>query len=1062
MSGARQLKVEFAPGGSPLGEVGTPYLFLPGEQGPGGSAATAPDSASLSVTGDIDLRVDMFCDDTRNPYPVPMSKYDDAGASTISWAIEIFGDFIYFIWSPDGLSGQTTASTERIPNFAGPNRTAIRVTLDVDNGAVGNTTTFYTADTIAGPWTQLGSTVVQSGTTRINDSTASVQVGNINFTGGNADTVAFKGRIYAAEIRNGIGGTIVANPDFTAQTAGTTSFSDTASVPNTWTVVSPAEIRGSDWVDVSSRVLSATWTQGRDDELDQFPAGTATVVMKNDDRLLDPDYTAGTYYGQLLPRVPFRLRSQWSSLRTPATSGAHATTPDHASLAFTDLDVRMQLALDDWTPGGFGVALCGQWSSPSQESWLLGVSAAGNLTLTFTTDGSTDLTRTSTAVPTFTDGSDYWVRATLDANNGAAGHDVRFYTSDDGVTWTQLGSTVTTAGTVTPFNSTGSLTVGSPTAGLNAAADVRYFEMRSGIDGTVVASADFLELEPGTTSFRDTSDKLWTVNGTAVVQIDTDYYTDEFYGFVESGWEQQLNPPEGCNCVVQLVDRLGVIGGYNLPDVYEHAVELQRPVGFWVLDQTDAAEQVPDLSGNGYDGQVTGSVEFNQTPIVSGDTPSALFTADFSLTEPNVFKNFIDITSGSPILDLPGSSTVVATFRPRTRGTLNFHTMFIQGDGNNPTTKHMQLAVGLSGQLQFSWAETSGGASYDWPDSVMDGSGHIVFGQGDGIAVDTAALSSSLSTDLGKATTNGVGIGSHQGVNDEDNWDGWIGSVALYDRLILENERQLVLDGFERLNELTSDEHVAWALDRLGVPPTQRNLNTGSVVMGPANPVGQDALEWIRGVTDTEQGQFYADHRDGGKFRYVDRYARFTEDRSSSAVFKFSDNKTDTSPNLVRVERDDFDLVPNGVNSIINQANVSWRNDTETVVDQDSIDQYGPRPRDVQTTATAPQTARSAGEWLVARYAQPRTRIDGVGLFPGGDRRGYRATYQLQIGDRVEVTYFPQEVGSEVTVDLFVEGIEQRVEHGVNWYAHYSLSPADTFTPWIWGTSLWDQTTYWG
>lgn len=1058
MSGARQLKVEFAPGSSPLNDIGTSYLFLPGSDPPGGSAATAPDSVPLSITTDIDIRVEFFVDDSRQLYPVPISKYDTTG-NQISWAIELFGDFIYLIWSPDGLSGLSANSTVRIPDFTGPTRIAIRVTLDVDNGAAGNTTTFYTSDSISGSWTQLGDPVVQSGTTSIFNSTASVQIGNINFSN---DLVAFKGRIYAAEIRDGIGGTVVANPDFTIQAAGDTSFQDTAPSPNTWTIVSPAEIRGAEWVDVSSRVLSASWNQGRDDELDQFPAGTATVLLKNDDRVLDPDYTAGTYFGQLLPRVPFRLRSQWSSLRTPATSGANVTTPDHASLAFTDLDVRMQLAMDDWTPGGFGAALGGQWSSPSQESWLLGVSTGGNLSLTFTTDGSTDLARTSTAATGFTDGSDHWIRATLDANNGAAGHDVRFYTSSDGVTWTQLGSTVTTAGTVTPFNSTGSLTIGSPTAGLNAACDIRYFEMRSGIDGTVVASADFLELEPGTTSFRDTSDKLWTVNGTAAVQIDTDFYTDEFYGFVESGWEQQLNPPEGCTCQVQLVDRLGVIGGYNLPDVYAHAVQQLGTVGFWVLDQQNAAEQIPDLSGNGHDGSVVGNVEFDQSPITSGDTSSALFTADFSLTEANVFKNFINVSDGSPILDLPGSSTIVATFRARTRGTLNFHTMFIQSDGNFPSNKHAQIAVGLSGQLQFQWTETSSVFVYDWTNNVMDGDGHIVFAQGDGIAVDTAVLSNSMAATVGQGVTNGIGIGSHTGIQDEDNWDGWIGAVALYDRLILENERQLILDGYERMNELTSDEHVSWALDRLGVPQTQRNLNTGSVVMGGAATEGADALDWIRGVTDTEQGSFYADHRDGGKFRYIDRYARFTEDRSSTVQFRFSDNKTSSVPNLVRVERDDFDLVPNGVNSIINQANVSWRDGTESVVDQDSIDQYGPRPRDVQTEATSPQQARSAGEWLVARYAQPRTRIDGVGIFPGADRRGYRASYHLQIGDRVAVTYFPQEVGSEVTIELFVEGIEQKVDSGINWYAHYSLSPADTFTPWIWDTSLWDQTTYWG
>lgn len=1066
MSGARQLKVEFAPGGSPLIEVGTPYLYLPGTGGggPGGSAATAPDSVSTSVTGDLDIRFEFFEDDTRNIGPVPISKWNATGDQR-SYAVEIFADRVGLAWSSDGtLAGIDSATCDEGFDVIGPSQLALRCVLDVNNGAAGHDVGFYRSDSILGPWVQLGTTQTGSGVTSIFNSTASVEVGNISEdpTGANADALPFVGRIYAVEIRAGIGGTVVANPDFTIQTPGDTSFQDTAGIPNTWTVVSPAEIQGSDWVDLSDRLLSATWTQGRDDELDPHPAGNATLVLKNDDRVLDPDYTAGTYFGQLLPRVPFRLRSTWSSLRLPGTSGANVTTPDHASLAFTDLDVRLQLAMDDWTPGGFGQSVAGQWGSAGNESWQLSLSTGGNLVLTFTTDGTTDLARSSTAAVGFTDGSDHWIRVTLDANNGAAGHDVRFYTSPDGVTWTQLGTTVTTAGTVTPFNSTAVLTVGSPVAGLEPVADVRYFEMRTGIDGVVVASADFLELEPGTTSFRDSSGKLWTVNGTAAVQIDSDLVTDEFYGFVEEGWEQQLEPPEKCNVQLQLTDRLGVIGGYTLPDVFEHAVNLLRPVAFWVLDQPDSAEHIPDLSGNGYDGEVVGNVQFDQTPVQSGHRPSALFTAVQATTTPNVNKNFINVTDGSPILDLPGSSSGMATFRANTAATLNLHELFIQGDGNTSSNKSFQLAVGLSGQLTFTWVETGGGILYDWTSPVVDGDGHIAFFQGNGIAVDTAVLSTSTGSVVPLGVTNGVGIGSHTGILDVDNWDGLIGSVALFSLLLQEQEREIMLTGYGKLDGETSDEHVRWALERLGVTDDQLNLDVGSVLMGPADSSGQDILDWIRGVTETEQGQFYADHRDGGKFRYVGRYSRFTEDRSSLVQHKFSDSKTDTSPDLVRVERGDFDLVPNGVNSIVNQANVSWRSGTEVTSDTSSISRYGPRPRDVQTQSTTPQQARSAGEWLVARYAQPRTRIDGVGIFPGGDRSGYRAAYHLQIGDRVQVTYHPQEVGTEVTQDLFVEGVEQRVENGVNWYAHYALSPADTFTPWIWDTSLWDQTTYWG
>lgn len=64
------------------------------------------------------------------------------------------------------------------------------------------------------------------------------------------------------------------------------------------------------WVDISDRVMSLSWTVGTQQELSDYPPGEATVVLDNSDRLFDPDNTTGTYYGDLLPRVPFRIRCE--------------------------------------------------------------------------------------------------------------------------------------------------------------------------------------------------------------------------------------------------------------------------------------------------------------------------------------------------------------------------------------------------------------------------------------------------------------------------------------------------------------------------------------------------------------------------------------------------------------------------------------------------------------------------------------------------------------------------------------------------------------------------------
>lgn len=58
-----------------------------------------------------------------------------------------------------------------------------------------------------------------------------------------------------------------------------------------------------------NRVWSLEWTDGKQADLEQFAAGEATIVLRNDDRLFDPEHASGTYYGDLNPRVPFRIRA---------------------------------------------------------------------------------------------------------------------------------------------------------------------------------------------------------------------------------------------------------------------------------------------------------------------------------------------------------------------------------------------------------------------------------------------------------------------------------------------------------------------------------------------------------------------------------------------------------------------------------------------------------------------------------------------------------------------------------------------------------------------------------
>jgi hypothetical protein len=219
---------------------GSAYGRMPG--GTGDQVVTS-DSAGISITGDLDVRVDVTLD---NPGATQglASKYNTTGDQR-SWSFEMFNDGIVTLyWSSDGTLAGRKFADSTAPITPGPHgRIAIRVTLDVNNGASGYTVTFYTGESIeSDDWTQLGDTVTVSGTTAVFDSTADLVIG---YGGGANSNRYLRGKVHALALLDGIDGDVVADPNFTAQTAGDDSFDDDAG--NTWTVAGNAAVDDRDY-----------------------------------------------------------------------------------------------------------------------------------------------------------------------------------------------------------------------------------------------------------------------------------------------------------------------------------------------------------------------------------------------------------------------------------------------------------------------------------------------------------------------------------------------------------------------------------------------------------------------------------------------------------------------------------------------------------------------------------------------------------------------------------------------------------------------------------------------
>ncbi len=538
---------------------------------------------------------------------------------------------------------------------------------------------------------------------------------------------------------------------------------------------------------------------------------------------------------------------------------------------------------------------------------------------------------------------------------------------------------------------------------------------------------------------------------------DTLAFANEFVGYVAGGWEQVPSATMN-DCRLELVDLLGALS-LELPDVFEHTVLSYSPSGFWILDQS-TAETVADLGSGRNDGQVQGTgVTLGDRVLAPGHRPAALFETVYVADEEEQWGHVG--LGASPVVSSPAAAMVMATFQVLKYGGAD-RTLFVQSNGNGSLWSGIRLRLRQNGELAYDRAVGGSGYSPQHAVSVVDGNDHVVFGFNQSIRVDTTVTVDSTLGSVDGEAANGVGIGGAPGEETIAHWHGWVGAVAVWpdNTTVGDAGRAAILAAYDKLNGDRTDQQIAWALDVLGVPANMRTLGTGTVFMGPADAKGHDALEWVRQVTATEQGEFYVDHRAGGKLRFRDRYARHLNARSNTSQVTFDDRLG--IPATIPYSQEGLDFVPNDLGSIVNTVTVKWRDGEVTVTDQTSKNAYGPRPRSVDTQATTADQARSVGEWLVARRKDPMSQVRGCTSSARAMRDRNDKLQALEVGDRVTFRIQPGNTGTVTTRDLWVEGITHRCPDGATWETSVRFSPADTLQPWLWGTGLWGTTAVWG
>lgn len=152
-----------------------------------------------------------------------------------------------------------------------------------------------------------------------------------------------------------------------------------------------------------------------------------------------------------------------------------------------DLDVRVRVNLGSQLPSAT-MFFCGHWAA-GNVAWYFDIATNGIIRVHTSVDGSAVVSRSATAALSGTDlTSDIWLRATIDADNGASGNTSTFYKSTDGTNWTQIGSAVVVAGTLTIFNNTAVFTfVGRGATLPQQTAAIKFYacQVYGSLDGTV-------------------------------------------------------------------------------------------------------------------------------------------------------------------------------------------------------------------------------------------------------------------------------------------------------------------------------------------------------------------------------------------------------------------------------------------------------------------------------------------------------------------------------------------------------------------------------------------------
>lgn len=337
------------------------YLYLPGLAG---SYVSTPDTASLDITGALDVRVLVNLDTIATQ--TLLSKWSDS--TQRSWRLWFSGTTLAFDVSGDGAAAATLLANSGVHGIAAGTDIWIRATYLPSTYL----RLFKSVDGIN--WTQLieGSAGIPAA---LFANTKAVKVGAVNDTNVNP----LIGKVRKAEVRDGIDGTVVADYDAAAHDPMSDTYTD--STGKVWTLLALAR-QG------LGRVTLNSSTPGTKANL-SMPTGSTRNVTYTQVVDSDADGTAAPFHAQwpstlsnttdwlvaVVGAMALEVDEAFGGALNLTALGGQATETDLAQLGSIVLTLLGQLATETDTAhsGGIGHNVAGSLATEVDAAFAGGI-----------------------------------------------------------------------------------------------------------------------------------------------------------------------------------------------------------------------------------------------------------------------------------------------------------------------------------------------------------------------------------------------------------------------------------------------------------------------------------------------------------------------------------------------------------------------------------------------------------------------------------------------------------------------------------------------------------------